>query len=66
MPTSATAQLPIITSAPSLSFAPMRIAARGAPPMPIRELNADISMMIGNVTPTPVSAAAPISGIWPI
>ena len=35
MPTSATAQLPIITSAPSLSFAPMRIAARGAPPMPI-------------------------------
>ena len=66
IPTKVTKQFPRIFSAPSTSFCPIFIDARGAPPIPIRELKADIIMRMGNVTPTPVNAAAPISGMWPI
>ena len=59
-------QLPIIRSARSLWWAPMAMEARGAPPMATKELKALISVMMGKVMPTPVKAAVPISGMWPI
>ena len=59
-------QLPIIRSARSLWWAPMAMEARGAPPMATKELKALISVMMGKVMPTPVKAAVPISGMWPM
>ena len=63
MQTNAAQQLPRISSAILLSWRPIKMAARAAPPMPIRELKAVISVIIGKVTPTPVKAVAPITGI---
>ena len=63
---SAVKQLPIISSARSLWWAPMAMEALGAPPMAIKELKALISVMMGKVMPTPVRAAVPISGICPM
>ena len=45
---------------------PREMAASGAPPAPIKELKADTRVMMGKVTPTPVRAVAPISGIRPM
>ncbi len=59
-------QLPRIRSAASLSPCPILIEAWGAPPIPMRALNAEIIMIIGKETPTPVSAAAPTSGMCPM
>ena len=44
----------------------MKMEARGAPPVLTKAANAETIMMIGRHTPTPVSASAPSSGIWPM
>ena len=59
-------QFPRIFSAVLLSFFPIEIAARGAPPDPASMAKALISMRIGVNNPTPVNAAAPTPGICPI
>ena len=59
-------QLPKICSAPSLSPAPRRMPARGAPPMPAKAAKADTIISTGKVTPTPVRAVAPMSGMLPM
>ena len=59
-------QFPRIFSAVALSFFPMEIAARGAPPEPASMAKALISIRIGVNNPTPVNAAAPTPGICPI
>ena len=46
--------------------APMRMEASGAPPKPTRAANAEIIMMIGKVSPTPVKAIVPVTGMRPI
>ena len=51
----------IIFSASSLFFSPIFIAQSGAPPIPIKALNAEISISIGNATPTPAIANSPLS-----
>ena len=56
----------MIFSAASSSPRPMAMAARGAPPEPHSMANAVISIKMGVNRPTPVSADAPTSGIWPI
>ena len=58
-------ELPNILSAPSLSFCPMQMEARGAPPMPTSAENADMSKIIGNATPNPAKAMEPVPGILP-
>ena len=52
--------------APSLSPRPMAMDARGAPPMLTNAANALTTMITGMHTPNPVSASAPVSGIWPM
>ena len=52
-------QLPMMRSDLSLSPAPSAIEARGAPPMAMREAKAEMIIMIGRHTPTPVSASLP-------
>ena len=59
-------ELPRMRCASTLRFAPSWMAARGAPPCPAKAAKAEIRVMIGNVTPTPVRATSPISGMWPI
>ena len=62
-------QLPIMRSDFSLSPAPSAMEARGAPPMAISEANAEMAMMTGRHTPTPVSASLPTVSagcIWPM
>ena len=59
-------QLPNIFSAVSLSFLPINIEARGAPPLLINAANAETIIIKGRQTPTPVKAKSPISSIWPI
>ena len=59
-------QLPRIFSAPSRLPAPSWMEASGAPPMPANAANAETSRMMGSVTPTPVSASAPVPGILPM
>ena len=59
-------QLPSVRSASSRSPLPSRMEARGAPPMPASAAKAEIARMAGSVTPTPVSAVAPMSGICPM
>ena len=59
-------QFPNIFSAVLLSFFPIKILARGAPPTPNKYAVALIIIIIGKQTPTPVNAADPISGICPI
>ena len=61
-----TKQFPSVFSADPLSFFPIKIDARGAPPYPTSAANAETIMISGMHTPTPVSAVAPISGICPI
>lgn len=63
---SAVVQLPRIRSAVSLSPRPSMIDARGAPPMLTSAAKAEIAVMAGKVTPTPVSAFAPMFGRWPM
>ena len=65
-PNRAVRQLPMICSARSGWWAPMAMEARGAPPMAMRELKALMRVMMGKVMPTPVRAAVPISGMWPM
>ena len=60
------AEVPRIFSAPSRSPAPRRMEARGAPPMPAKAVKAEISIRMGKVTPRPVRAVRPTSGMWPI
>ena len=43
-----------------------QMEARGAPPMLTSAANAEIIMIKGNATPTPVNADAPEPGIWPM
>ena len=57
------AQFPKIFSALSYLFLPSAIDAKGAPPIPANALNAEINIIIGNVTPTPVKATSPYSGM---
>ena len=64
--TSVAKQLPRMRSAAFSSPWPIIMLARGAPPMPMRFAKADISMMSGKHTPSPVSAAAPSPGMWPM
>ena len=59
-------ELPRIFSAPSRSPAPRRMEAKGAPPMPAKAVKAEMSIRMGKVTPSPVRAARPTSGIWPM
>ena len=59
-------QFPRIFSAVLLSFFPIKIAARGAPPEPASMANALISIRIGVNSPTPVNAAAPTPEICPM
>ena len=59
-------ELPKIRSALSRSPAPRRMEARGAPPMPAKAAKAEMSMRMGKVTPTPVRASWPTSGMWPM
>ena len=56
-------QFPMTFSAFSFSFAPKKIDAFGAPPLPANIANALIIIRIGVNKPTPVNAAAPIPGI---
>ena len=66
MTSCATKQLPKVRSADSLSPLPIKMDARGAPPLPTSAANADTIIMSGRQTPTPVSAAAPMSGMCPM
>ncbi|CUQ47551.1 Uncharacterised protein [Dorea longicatena] len=59
-------QFPKIFSAVLLSFFPIEIAARGAPPEPASMANALINIRIGVNNPTPVKAAAPTPEICPM
>ena len=62
----AAVQLPRIRSAMGLSPLPIKIEARGAPPMLTSAANAENIIITGIATPMPVSAAGPVSGIWPM
>ena len=66
MITSIKVQLPKIFSAAPLSFFPIIIEALGAPPIDTNAAKADIAIITGIVTPTPVKASEPILGICPI
>ena len=57
--TSMAKQLPIIRSASPLFPRPSSMEARGAPPMASNAANAEITIMMGKQTPTPVSASFP-------
>ena len=59
-------ELPRIRSASSLRPAPRRMDARGAPPCPAKAAKADTRVIMGKVTPTPVRAVLPTSGMCPI
>ena len=59
-------ELPSIFSALSESFFPSMIPALGALPIATKAANALIAIMTGIVTPTPVNACEPMSGICPI
>ena len=54
-----------ICSARFLFPCPMHVAARGAPPFPIRDENADMIRITEYVSPTPVNVSAPLSAICP-
>ena len=56
-------QLPRVFSAESFSPLPIKIEALGAPPKPIRAAKADIIIIIGIQTPSPVRARLPVFGI---
>ena len=62
----AVVQLPRMFSASSFLPLPSIMDALGAPPMLTRAAKAEIAMITGKVTPTPVSAWAPSPGRWPI
>ena len=62
MPQSVNVHVPMMRSAPFGSPFPMSIDTRGAPPALTSAANAEMIMIAGSVTPTPVSAAAPMSG----
>ena len=64
--TSMVVQLPNIFSAVSLSPFPIMMDALGAPPMLTNAAKAEMAIIRGMVTPTPVSALGPTSAIWPI
>ena len=53
-------------SASSFFPAPRRMLVRGAPPIPMRAAKAEMIMMMGIDTPTPVRAAAPTPSIRPM
>ena len=59
-------QLPSVFSADSASPFPMKMEALGAPPYPANAAKAVTIIIKGIHTPTPVKAASPTSGIWPI
>ena len=52
-----------IFRASSVLPAPMRMLMRGAPPTPMREAKAPISVTTGPQTPTPARAVSPITGM---
>ena len=60
------AQFPMILSASSFSPFPIIMEALGAPPILTNAANAEIHIITGIVTPTPVSALGPVCGICPI
>ena len=66
MITSMVVQLPRTCSAWSFSPFPRRMEARGAPPILTRAAKAEMHRISGMVTPTPVRAVAPTSGMWPM
>ena len=66
MRTSMVVQFPRIFSALSFSPFPIMMEALGAPPMLTRAAKAEIAMMSGMVTPTPVRASGPMSLICPM
>ena len=59
-------QPPSIFSAVVWSPLPIAIEALGAPPELISAANAEIIIISGRQTPTPVSARLPSPGIWPM
>ena len=50
----------------SMSPRPIAMDARGAPPELMSAAKAEMTMMIGRHTPTPVSARLPSPGMWPM
>ena len=64
--TRAVVQLPRIFSASPFMPLPSMMEALGAPPMLTNAAKAEIAMMMGKVTPTPVKALAPTPGRWPM
>ena len=58
--------VPRIFSALSFLPAPICMLASGAAPMPTKAAKAEMIIRIGNVTPRPVSASAPVPGMLPI
>ena len=56
-------ELPRIFSAFSRLPAPSWIEAKGAPPWPAKAAKADTSIIMGKVTPTPVSAMSPTADV---
>ena len=59
-------QLPSVRSAEALSRRPMKIDARGAPPLLTSAAKAEMIIISGMHTPTPVRASAPWPGMWPM
>ena len=57
------AQFPRMRSASSWSPRPIIMAARGAPPIPVRAAKAEMTVISGKQTPMPVRARDPTSGI---
>ena len=58
--------VPIISPALLLSFLPLAMEHRGAPPVPKRSEKADSRVIRGKQTPTPVRAIVEAPGILPI
>ena len=58
--------LPMMRLARASSPAPRAMENSGVPPMENSAVNAAISVTTGNVRPTPVSAALPSPGRWPM
>ena len=56
----------LIVYAGSSQFMAARMLASGAAPMPTKAAKAEMIIRIGNVTPRPVSASAPVPGMLPI
>ena len=65
-PTSRAKEFPMICSARFKSPFPLAIEQSGAPPMPNKFEKAEMMVMMGKVSPSPVSANVDASGRWPM